>query len=232
MSRLVFKPDLQKRRSYSVQPDDQNLRRGLDIIFAWGHLNEVMKFALERRGWHSEFGYCGVEYPTRPQREGQVRYCFKANWWAKRYRKCHAPEAEYVGLLAAIARLNGWDKWVRDLEAFVPVTPVNLRLTPDIYDIENYHGITGQNSFCLAMILGLFNFEKAREYAQERKGFYIKPVHEGIHYSAHQVQYLPEKRMRLRIGQQELTVRESKYLDVLDAVLKVHGLEPIGGQCV
>lgn len=61
MSNLVFKPNLQKRSSYSLVPDEQNLRRGLDIIFAWGQLDAVMRFALERRGWHSEFGYCGVE---------------------------------------------------------------------------------------------------------------------------------------------------------------------------
>ena len=55
-----------------------------------------------------------------------------------------------------------------------------------------------------------------------------KPIfkHEGIHYSVVlQVHYLP----RLRLGQQELTVHETKYLDVLN---KAHRLESFGGECV
>ena len=58
-----------------------------------------------------------------------------------------------------------------------------------------------------------------------------KPIfkHEGIHYSVVlQVHFL----LRLRLGQQELTVRETKYLEVLKAVLKAHRLESFGGECV
>ncbi|MDX2007961.1 MAG: hypothetical protein SFU83_22190 [Meiothermus sp.] len=51
MSKLLFKPNLQKRRSYSLVPDEQNLRRGLDIILGWGQLEVGMRLALERRGW-------------------------------------------------------------------------------------------------------------------------------------------------------------------------------------
>ena len=228
MSKLVFKPNLQKRRSYSVVPDDQNLRRGLNMIFSRGNLRLVIEYALTRTSWMAEFGWGGIEYPTRADRAGQVRYCWlPVRFGAEKVRKCHAPESEYLGLLLGVARHNGWYKQVRALEALNP-QPIDVRLTPDIYALEDYTTGGPIVALCLAVILGRFDLERSRSLAQQQQGFAEQSKRGTVLYGWEELEYLPAGKLRIKAMGVEKIVPEKKYLEVLDTVLALHGLEPLG----
>ncbi len=218
---IIFRPNLEKRRSYGTDPKDINLERGLDMIFSRRDLRVVMRYALTRQSWIAEFGWGGIEYPSRADRSGMVRYCWLPNPDARRLRKCHAPESEYLGLLLGVAKHLGWQHQIVALEKLNP-DAIDVRLTPDVFELENYRVRGVETLWCLATILSIGDFALAQAWADSRTGYDLIPQREGVIYSAIKADYLKDGIMRLQIADQERLVHEKKYLEVLEKLLSIH----------
>ena len=161
---------------YTIEPYKWTYRLSLGLILSWRDLNDVAEFARRRGGYGNTDSGFGLEYPTRPERAGQVRF-WRWTWRVKgriKSRKYNFPEADYLATLVALLKVRGLD--TQGLES--PQLPeVRLEQTPDRYDISNYRfnqHLSYDVLQALRMILNQRDFQLAKSRAQARQGFSLE----------------------------------------------------------
>ncbi len=205
------------RNKYTLVPRKWTYRYSLGIMWMierYSSLHRVVEFARKRSDFgETDFG-CGIEYPTRPDRQGYVRF-WRWNWNEKskvKTRKFHVPEADYLAVLAARLRLEGWHAELEQIAAMADLPPVELLPVPDPYDVSNY-GITTwlpQINHALRLILEQENFDLAAQRAHDRQGFVVA--------DGSGVSYLSDGTIALNLPHgRTVTMLEADYLQILQA---------------
>lgn len=226
------------RCRYTIVPHRWTYRLALGLIESWRSLDDIARFAQERRGYGNTDSGFGLEYPTRADRQGMVRF-WRWDWRVQgriKSRKYHFPEADYLGVLAARLRVVGKDALAEQIEKIMPLPDVRLLREPDPYDISNYTGILHSYEFkhCHRVILDQRDFGLARERIRNRIPFILA--------DGSWIEYGESGRLVLHLQRghtQETT--EAFYLSVLDASEKAYrtwagknrtrvGLEPERGR--
>lgn len=209
------------RCPFTLVPYRWTYRLALGLIEMWRDLDAVARFALERRGYGNTDSGFGLEYPTRPDRQGMVRY-WRWDWSVRplKTRKWHFPEADYLATLVARLRVAGKDELASPIVALMPLPEVTLLPHPDPYDIANYtfhcvHDFSYAFQHSLRMILDQRDFTRARERLTNRLPFTL-PDGSGIEYRA-----AGKLILHLHHGHQQETTEEF-YLSVLDKAEKAY----------
>lgn len=204
------------RCRYTIFPYHWTYRVALGLIESWPDLLQVADFAERRIGYGNTDSGFGLEYPTRPDRAGLVRF-WRWNWRIKgrvKTRKFHFPEADYLATLAARLRqadLLGQAQAIENMHSG-GLPQVQLLPEPDPYDLSNY-GLRGEvcaEAFpCLRMILEQRDFALASARAAARQGFTLP--------DGSQLRYLSKARLGLVLHSgHNLEVAESLYLKLLE----------------
>lgn len=231
MVELVFSA----RCGYTIVPYRWTYRLALGLIESWRNLDDIARFARERRGYGNTDSGFGLEYPKRPDRQGMVRF-WRWDWHSRgriKTRKYHFPEADYLATLAARLRAVGKDESADSIAQLMPLPDVRLLPQPDPYDISNYGGLLHSYEFkhCQRIILDQRDFDVAEERIRKRIPFALP---DGSF-----IEYGDEGRLVLHLQRghvQETTA--AFYLSVLDASEKAYrtwagkngkryGLEPL-----
>jgi hypothetical protein len=209
------------RCRYTIVPFHWTYRLSLGLIESWRNIDDMARFARERRGYGNTDSGFGLDYPTRPDRQGMVRF-WRWDWRFKRIksRKFHFPEADYLATLAARLRVVGKNELAEQIALIMPLPDVQLLPKPDPYDISNYNFrniqlCTYELRHCLRIILDQRDFDLARERIRGRTPFTLA--------DGSWIEYGEEGRLVLHLHRghtQETT--EDFYLSVLDASEKAY----------
>ena len=168
MVTIAFKPRLHGQKNYVVCPPEPSFVTSLGLMLTHPNLQQLPTLAVQRRGYGcSEFGI-GIEYPKRGAHLGEVRL-----WQST--RTFYQPEGDYLGTLAGLMRAHDWHEEAEIVEGILPVTPVEVRYQPDIYDLFNYRltPFSHEAHHCLSFILGQRDLTLAQERARTQTGFAI-----------------------------------------------------------
>lgn len=125
---------------YTLRPYAWTYACALGVILAWHDRSAVARFAQERYSYGNTDSGIGLEYPTSPERAGQVRVWYW-QWGIKsktKTRKFHIPEADYLATLAALLRAHGEEAEARTLAALQPLPFVEITCAPDRGNPGNY----------------------------------------------------------------------------------------------
>lgn len=203
---------------YTIVPFHWTYRLSLGLIESWRNIDDIARFARERRGYGNTDSGFGLEYPTRPDRQGMVRF-WRWDWRFKRIksRKYHFPEADYLATLAARLRVVGKSELAEQISLIMPLPDVQLLPQPDPYDRANYSSRTYSYEFshCHRIILDQRDFDLARERIRGRTPFTLA--------DGSWIEYGDAGRLVLHLQRghtQETT--DEYYLSVLDASEKAY----------
>ncbi len=213
MVELSFVPS----NPYTIVPHKWTYRLALGLILSWRDLNDVADMARRRGGYGNTDSGFGLEYPTRPERAGQVRF-WRWTWPVKgriKSRKYYFPEADYLATLVALLKVRGLD--TQGLET-QQLPQVRLEQTPDRYDISNYRfnqDLSYDVLQALRMILNQRDFALAKSRAQSRQGFSLEDD-SRLEYQANGT-----IRLFLQRGHTQ-DIDEDLYLHLLDSTQSLH----------
>ena len=217
MVELSFVPNC----PYTIHPHKWTYRLALGLILSWRDLNDVANFARRRGSYGNTDSGFGLEYPTRPEKIGQVRF-WRWSWQTNgrvKYRKYHFPEADYLATLVALLKLRGLSTDGLETDS---LPTVQLEESPDPYDLSNY-GFNQEFSYdarhALRLILDQRDFVLADARAQDRQGFSVA--------DGSRLEYLDNGKIRL-ILQRGFTqeIDEVLYLHLLKSVLTSSARKP------
>lgn len=202
---------------YTIEPYKWTYRLALGLILSWPNLGDVADFARRRGSYGNTDSGFGLEYPTRPERAGQVRF-WRWTWRLNgrvKTRKYHFPEADYLATLVALLRVLGLSTDGLDTQ---PLPEVELHQAPDPYDVSNYQFKQNFNYDALQamrMILNQRDFALAKSRAQSRQNFSLE--------DGSRLEYQEGATIRLFL-QRDLVqdIDEALYLHLLESVLKTH----------
>lgn len=205
----------QCRFPYTLVPPKWTYRLGLGLILMWKNLPQITRFAQERRGYGDTNSGLGLEYPTRPERVGYVRF-WRWNWKVRgkiRTNKFYFPEADYLAALAALLRVHEKHEDAERIAAIMPLPAVELLPVPDPYDLANYSFNTYSPEIKHAhrLILEQRDFALAAKRAEAREGFTV-PDGSGL-------SYLPDGSLLMHLAHgRTLAISEVFYLEFLYAL--------------
>ena len=207
------------RCAYTLVPYRWTYRLSLGLIESWRDLDAVARFALGRCGYGNTDSGFGLEYPTRPDRQGMVRF-WRWVWSSRgptRTRKWHFPEADYLAVLVARLRVVGKDAQADELAALGPLPEVVLLPQPDPYDRSNYSfsADTFELRHSTRLILEQRDFALARARATGRLPFAL-PDGSWIAYGEG-----GRLTLHLHRGYTQETTEEA-YLALLDALARAY----------
>lgn len=207
---------------YTIAPYRWTYRLSLGLVESWRNLDDIARFALKRVGYGNTDSGFGLEYPTREDRKGMVRF-WRWDWRRPgriRTRKYHFPEADYLATLAARLRVVGKDELAGPIARMMPLPDVELLPRPDPYDISNYRlhnprQLSYELGHCQRFILDQRDFALARQRLHDRAPFILP--------DGSRLEHGEDGRMVLHTQRghtQETTV--VFYLSVLDATERAY----------
>jgi len=211
---LTFTP----RCGYTICPYAWTYRLALGLIESWPDLSQVAEWALRRSGYGNTDSGFGLEYPTRPEKAGLVRF-WRWEWRTNRRvrtRKFHFPEADYLATLVALLRIRGFQSEAEAVArtALDALPVVQLMPSPDPYDLANYsfkEGYTHDVRQCMRLILDQRDFSLAAQRAVARKGFAVM--------DGSRLEYLGGGKLRLYLQRGHTQeVSEELYVHLLENV--------------
>ncbi len=207
---LTFAPQC----GYTIRPPKWTYRLALGLIESWPNLLQVVEFAQRRVGYGDTNSGFGLEYPTRPEKAGQLRF-WRWTWRNNgrvKTRKYHFPEADYLAVLLALLLQRGEHAQAHALESQGPLPEVHLEPVSDPYDLSNYrfHGdFTYDAKQCLRLILDQRDFALATARAVAREGFSVA--------DGSRLTYLDNRLIRLFLQRGHTQdVSEALYLSLLE----------------
>ena len=162
----------QRRFPYTISPHRWTYPKALGTMLAWHNLDDVARFAVERRGYGNTDSGVGLDYPKKEDRAGQVRIWY---WdWSHpklKTRSFHIPEVDYLATLAGLLRLRGHVEQAEAIEALQPLPTVTVTNIPDPFYIGNYvlEPFTYDAYHALRLTLELRDFDRASELFQARE---------------------------------------------------------------
>jgi hypothetical protein len=252
MIHLDFQPDLRYSENYRLEPESPSARQALAVMMAYGNLPVLAQAAVQRYGYgNSNYGH-GLEYPTRPERVGQVRIWY---WqWCKRkgphptsknphkikVRKYHLAENIYLAVLAGVLEAHGLHSEAATIGEIMPLAAIAVSYQPNIYSIGQYKitPFATNTHQCLMVALALHDLPRSYALAQARQGFVFDDQ------SLLQLEnYVPAaiRRRELRYAEdgklhwlssslggeaQTTALDEALYLQVLEQLRQIHGFIP------
>jgi hypothetical protein len=199
MSVLSFKPTPYNLSSYKCEPCDWMTQVSLQVILCYGSLPIVARAALARQGFGETNRGLGLEYPTRADKIGFVRW-WRWDWHQRqnetggyrlKTRKFHLPERIYLGVLVGVLRAHDLVEEADAIAAQMAYDDILVEFIPSIYDSSNYQIDPADRDVrvCLVDILQMGDLKRSRD---------------------------------LVVNYERLNVSESVYLDVLDRLIHLH----------
>lgn len=210
---LRFQPRLNAHNNYKISPAQDSFIESLNLMLTWPDLPQLVQLAQQRSSYDSPGWGVGLEYPTRPAHQGQVRFWHGTLQPGKplKTRKCHRSEGDYLGTLAGLMRAHGWQSEAEAVEKIMPLPSVTVAYQPDPFDLFNYKlaPFSYDAHDCLSFILGQQNLALAQERAKSRQGFSLSD-------SAATLQYRERGQLELTLANGTVkTVCEELYTTLL-----------------
>jgi hypothetical protein len=199
MATISYKPTPYNSHRYRLEPTNWITEVSLKIVLCYGNLPTVARAALERQGFGETDRGFGLEYSTRADKVGFVRW-WRWDWRERKdktggyrikTRKFYIPEPTYLGVLVGVLRAHDLILEANAIVEQMPCEEIVVEFIPSIYDYNNYRIEPYDREYrvCLVQILETGNLQQARD----------RPPNYA-----------------------ELQVSEAVYLEVLDRLFELH----------